>query len=83
MANGDITNVEELKKKLEEKTERLGHSLGEWKWSHEYWRAWCENRNCYAHMWIKPDNPGEPYGGNATSAECWLASHGFDGIKRP
>jgi len=53
-------------KEAEIKARGFGHELGEWKWDgYGTWRAWCQYRNCHASAWVSPNNPSQPYGGNA------------------
>ena len=48
-----------------------GHKLGEWRWNgHDSWRAWCENKNCDAFVWVR--GGALETGGNALANECWL-----------
>lgn len=59
-------SIKELQKEVEAKAKERGHELGEWKWDGQgYWRAWCQYRNCHAFAWLSPNNPHQPYGGNA------------------
>lgn len=59
-------SIKKFKKEAEAKAKKNGHELREWKWDgHSCWRAWCQHRNCYASAWLSPDEPYQPYGGNA------------------
>jgi len=58
--------VKELMKEAEARAQARGHELDDWKWDGHYaWRAWCQHRNCYASACVFPDEPTQPFGGNA------------------
>ena len=66
--------IMKCKQEAIEKTKIQGHLIEEWKWDgYGYWRAWCENRNCTGHVWVKLNEVGEYiYGGTGISHICWL-----------
>ena len=68
------TPEEKLKRKAAQRAEANGHSLGEWQPdTGGYLRAWCQNRNCYGLIWVKPAT--KELGGTATFQDCTIRKY--------